>query len=90
MTFRIRVIINGKEMLFPVQKIDTTETTETYSISIRDRSISLQTNRLLFHGKNLEQGQGQADWKVIDGQFTSPSALQPITEAIERADPLKL
>lgn len=74
-------------MLFPVQKIDTTGSTETYSISIRDRSVSLQTNRLSFHGKDLEKGLG--NWKVIEGQFTSLSALQPITEAIERADPLR-
>jgi hypothetical protein len=87
MTFRIRVIINGRELLFNVQKIEITENTETYNITIRDKSISLQTNRLLFHRKNLKHRNG--DWKITEGQFTTPAALQPITEAIERADPLK-
>jgi hypothetical protein len=87
MTFRIRVIISGKELLFQVKKIDMTENTETYNITIRDKSISLQTNRLLFYKKDLTHRKG--DWKVIEGQFTNPLALEQITEAIERADPLR-
>jgi hypothetical protein len=87
MTFRIRIILNGKELLFNVQKIEITDTTETYNITIRDKSISLQTNRLLFHKKNVKVT--KSDWKIIEGQFTNPSALQLISEAIERADPLK-
>ncbi len=70
MTFRIRVIINGRELLFNVQKIEITETTETYNITIRDKSISLQTNRLLFHKKDLKHRKG--DWKITEGQFTNP------------------
>ena len=87
MTFRIRIILSGKELLFNVQKINTTEVSETYNITIRDKSISLQTNRLLFHKKNLKHQKG--DWKITEGQFTNTSALQLISEAIERADPLK-
>lgn len=74
-------------MLFPVEKTGITDTTETYTITIRDHSITLQTNRLLFKKKNLKHRKGA--WKVLEGQFKNPNAFDPITQAIERVDPIK-
>jgi hypothetical protein len=86
MKFRIRVIINGRQLLFQVEKTSTTPNTEDYQIAIQDRSITLQTNRLLFKTKELKDRKGV--WKIIEGDFTNSTALDIITEAIERRDPL--
>lgn len=85
--FTIRPIINGKALVLPVEKIEATNTTETYRITVGDHSITLQNNRLLFRQRGLKHRKGW--WKVLAGQFKTESAKEAICRAIEEADPEK-
>lgn len=83
--FTITPMISGRLRTFEVEKIETTNTTETYLITAGDHSITLQNNRLLFRSKNLKSRKGW--WKVLAGQFKTDSAREAICLAIEKADP---
>jgi hypothetical protein len=83
--FTIKPIINGKELVLQVEKVETTTTTETYRIDTQGHVVVLRNNRLLFRGKGLKSREGW--WKVIEGSFKFERAKEAICKAIEKADP---
>jgi hypothetical protein len=85
MKFKIQPLISGKAMIFDVEKTEETPTTETYVVSARGHSITIQNNRRLFRQKGLKHRKGW--WKVLQGNFRNESAKEAICQAIERADP---
>lgn len=86
--FFITPLLNGKAVRLPVEKTETTATTETYKIEVGDHAVTLQTNRLLFRQKGLKHRKGW--WKVLAGQFKYETAKEAICQAIEKADPEKI
>lgn len=85
MNFNISPLISGKAMVFEVEKTEETQTTETYTITARGHSITLQNNRRLFRAKGLKHRKGW--WKVLQGEFKNAYAKEAICQAIEKADP---
>lgn len=86
MKFEITPIINGKARTFQIEKVAVTGTTESYLVTIKDRSVILQTNRLFFRRRRLMHRKGS--WTVIEGTFKNPYAIEKITAEIEKQDPL--
>jgi len=81
MRFLIIPIIEGKIIRLQVERIYADDKIEHFKVTGKNKSVVLQTNRLLFQARKLKSRKGQ--WKTIDGHIHSEYALKKITEAIE-------
>jgi hypothetical protein len=81
MDFFICPKIDGKPTRLKVELVHKTEVLEHYEVTAKNKSLTLQTNRLLFQEKGLKHRKGQ--WKLIAGHLHNTAALDKIIKAIE-------
>ena len=81
MYFFISPKIDGKLTRLKVELVHKTEVLEHYEVKAKNKSLTLQTNRLLFESKGLKHRKGQ--WKLISGNLHNAAALEKIIKAIE-------
>ena len=81
MNFLITPKINGKLTRLKVQLIYKTDTVERFEVIARNKTLVLETNRMLFMNKGLKHRKGQ--WKLISGHLNYPYHLEKIHEAID-------
>jgi hypothetical protein len=81
MKFLINPIIEGATTRLQIERIYGDDKIEHFKVTGRNKSIVLQTNRLLFQARKLKNRKGQ--WKTIDGHIHNAYALKKITDAID-------
>jgi hypothetical protein len=82
MIFYISPIIEGKLTRLRVEKIFESPSLERFEVTAKNRSLTLQTNRILFQNRGLKHRKGQ--WTIVSGSLNKSAALERITEAIEK------
>jgi len=82
--FIIHPQIDGTPITLQVEKIAAPPGKERYRIAGANRSVTLETNRLLFKSKGLKHRKGT--WSVIEGEMRKRYAMDKICNAIEQAD----
>jgi hypothetical protein len=82
MIFYISPIIEGKLTRLKVEKIFESPSLERFEVTAKNRSLTLQTNRILFQNRGLKHRKGQ--WKIVSGTLNKSAALQRITDEIEK------
>ena len=86
MKFTIHPMVNGKERSMNVEKIAAPPDRERYIVSGPSRSVTLESNRLLFVRKRLKHRSGI--WKAVEGNIRNDHNMEKIYAEIERMDPL--
>jgi hypothetical protein len=81
MQFYISPRIEGRQTRLKVKLIFRSELLEKFEVTARNKSLTLQTNRLLFLSKGLKHRRGQ--WTLIAGSLHNQYALDMITKAID-------
>ncbi|HLY68884.1 MAG TPA: hypothetical protein VKR53_04100 [Puia sp.] len=82
MTFYISPIIEGKLTRLKVEKIFESPSIERFEVTAKNKSLTLQTNRILFQNRGLKHRKGQ--WTIVAGNLNKSAALQRITDAIDK------
>lgn len=88
MKFTITPIVNGRQRKLEVEKIDAPPDRERYIVTGPQRSITLETNRLLFVRKGLKHRSGM--WKAVEGNIRNDYNMEKIYAEIEKMDPLPI
>src|SRR5215467_14542706 len=81
MKFQVQPIIEGKLTRLQVELISSAADIEQFRVIGKNKTVILQTNRLLFQNRGLKHRKPQ--WKVIDGSLNNPYNMEKITDAIE-------
>jgi hypothetical protein len=81
MAFYIAPIIEGKRTKLKVELIFKSDVIERFEVTAKNKSLTLQTNRLLFVNKGLKHRKGQ--WTLIAGSLHNQRALEHIYNAID-------
>jgi hypothetical protein len=81
MMFYITPQIQGKMVRLKVELVLESPSLEQFKVTARNKTLMLQTNRLLFVHRGLKHRKGQ--WNVISGNLHNKAALEKIIEAIE-------
>jgi hypothetical protein len=79
--FYIAPKIDGKLTRLRVELVHNTESTEDFQVTAKNKTLVLQTNRLLFISKGLKHRKGT--WKLVSGNMHKSYALEKIIEAIQ-------
>ncbi|HEY4874595.1 MAG TPA: hypothetical protein VIH86_03425 [Puia sp.] len=82
MIFYISPIIEEKLTRLKVEKNFESPSRERFEVTAKNRSLTLQTNRILFQNRGLKHRKGQ--WTIVSGTLNKSASLQRITDEIEK------
>lgn len=80
-SIRIAIYAAGRSVRVRVELITETDQIEEYKVIGKDRSITLRCNRPQLLSMGLKSR--RADWKLVDGEMRTASALHHIIEALD-------